>query len=186
MKRIGNIYEEMLSTKRIEEVFEDIKSRCKNKGNVIEFLLNKNSNINSILNDLSNYSYKFNKYSIFLIKEPKYRIIMSSSINDKIVNHLVSSYILLPSLESSLCEENTATRKGKGSAYARKLLLRHINTLKHNNKEIYVLKLDISKYFYNIDHNILLNKINNKIKDKNALKIIKDILDITNNEYINK
>ena len=39
----------------------------------------------------------FSNYNIFLIHEKKYRIIMSESISDKIVNQMISYFILLPS-----------------------------------------------------------------------------------------
>ena len=41
----------------------------------------------------------------------------------------------------------------------------------------YILKCDISKFFASIDHDILKEKLLRKIKDKNALKIVFDIID---------
>lgn len=125
------------------------------------------------------------RYNIFLIKEPKYRIIMSQNINDKIINHLVAKYILFPALEPCLIDGNVATRKCKGSKYSFDNIKKYMNHL-CNEKDAYALKLDISKYFYNIDHNILYNSICKRIKDKDSLNIIKLIIDTTNEEYINE
>lgn len=41
----------------------------------------------------------------------------------------------------------------------------------------YILKCDISKFFNNIDHNILKTKLLKRIKDRDALKIVFDIID---------
>ena len=41
----------------------------------------------------------------------------------------------------------------------------------------YILKCDISKFFANINHDILKNKLLRRIKDKDALKIVFDIID---------
>ena len=76
----------------------------------------KNCFLIDILEKLRNNSYSFSNYHIFLIHEKKYRIIMSENISDKIVNQLVSYFILISSFKC-LIEENVATRKGKGSSY---------------------------------------------------------------------
>lgn len=47
------------------------------------------------------------------------------------------------------------------------------------------MKFDISKYFYNIDHDIVKDIIKKKIKDKDVLKIIYSIIDSTDYDYIN-
>ena len=48
------------------------------------------------------------------------------------------------------------------------------------------MKLDIKKYFYNIDHNMLKNILSKNIKDKDALNILYSIIDSTNNICVNK
>ena len=44
-----------------------------------------------------------------------------------------------------------------------------------------ILKCDISKFFASIDHNILKEKLKKKIKDKDALKIVFDVIDSDDN-----
>lgn len=185
MKRKNHLYKEILTTEHALEMYKTIKHNCKNKKEVYCFQLNLNQNIQEIISKLELCNYKFDKYRIFMIKEPKYRLIMSEKIEDKIVNHLVAKYILLPALEPSLIDANVATRYEKGSNHAFKLFLKYTNRLFRERKEIYVLKIDISKYFYNIDHEICKNLVRKKIKDKYALKIIDDIIDSTNHAYIN-
>ena len=186
MKRKNNLYKEILDVDHALEMYKTIKQNCKNKKEVFKFSLNLNCNILEIIKKLENNNYVFDKYRIFIIKEPKYRLIMSEKIEDKIVNHLVAKYILLPALEPCLIDSNVATRYQKGSAHAFKLFLKHTNRLFKENKEIYVLKIDIKKYFYNIDHDVCKSLIRKKIKDEQALKIIDSIIDTTNHPYINK
>ena len=53
------------------------------------------------------------------------------------------------------------------------------NTMKHCKiiwQEYYILKMDIAKYFDNINKNILLDILKRKIKDKNLLWLIEQIL----------
>lgn len=53
-------------------------------------------------------------------------------------------------------------------------------------KEIYCLKIDISKYFYSIDHEVLISMLEKNIHDKKVINLIKIIIDETNQDYINK
>ena len=84
-----------------------------------------------------------------------------------------------------MVDTNVATREGRGSGYAFDKLIKYFNSF-NLEEEVYVLKVDISKYFYNIDHDLLMKMVERKIKDKKALKIIRDIIDTTNIEYVNK
>lgn len=186
MKSTKNLYNNMLNYNNALSMYYKIKRNFRNKRMIFEFSLNLNTNIMNLLLLLKNKKYKFSKYNIFMIRDPKYRIIMSENIHDKLVNHMVSKYILLPSLENKLIDTNVATRINKGSSYAINKFKNYINKLKYENKEIYILKIDIKKYFYNIDHDILFNLIKKYIKDKDSLKLIKHILDSTNEEYVNK
>lgn len=52
-------------------------------------------------------------------------------------------------------------------------------TMKHCKriwKEYYILKMDVAKYFDNINKNILLRILERKIKDKDLLWLINQIL----------
>ena len=183
---MGKIYDEMLKYEHAKSMFYKIKRNCKNKQAIYEYNLYLNSNLYRILELLYLHKYKFSRYRIFMIRDPKFRIIMSENISDKLVNHLVSKYILLTNLESKLIDTNVATRIDKGSGYAINKFVEYINKLKYQNKEIYILKVDIKKYFYNIDHKILMSKVKKYIKDKCALRIIEEIINSTNEKYINE
>lgn len=186
MKRKNDLYENMFSYNNILSVYKKIKNSTKNKKEVYNYELNLNQNLLDTLFSLSKSTYVFSKYNIFLVREPKYRLIMSESFPDKVVNHLFSKYVLSYALQSTLINSNVATRKDKGSKEAYRLFIKYTNKLIYEKKKNYVLKIDISKYFYNINHNILMNMVSEKIKDERVLNMLKVILDTTDNDYINK
>lgn len=185
MKRINNIYSKICDFETIMDMYKEVKRTVKNKSKIIRFEEFKTYNINNIYNTLNNKTYIPGKYNIFLIKKPKYRIVMAQNISDKIINHLVAKYLLVDVVEKSLINENVATRTGRGTHYGIKLLKNYLIKLS-KEKEIYALKIDIHKFFYSIDHEILKKLLEKKIKDKNALDIIYKIIEGTNNEHINK
>ena len=169
----------------IRFVYKNIKKSYKNRRVIYKFKLFLNCNLFSLLYKLKKGTFKFDRYNIFLIKEPKYRLIMSEYLSDKIVNQLFSRFILMPYLSRGLIDANVATREEMGSNKAYKLIESYFNKLVYKKEEIYALKIDISKYFYNIDHNLLLNKVKKKISDEYSVNFCKMILDTTNEEYVN-
>lgn len=183
MKRISNLYDNMISYSNVLYVFNKVKSKRHNKDRFMSFVRYKNCFLIDILEKLRNNSYSFSNYHIFLIHEKKYRITMSENISDKIVNQLVSYFILILSFKC-LIKENIATRKGKGSSYGYMLFEKYINDIGTNNN-IYVLRIDIKKYFYNISHDILLSMLESRIKNKKAINILKKIIDLTDYDYVN-
>ena len=139
---------------------------------------------NEISKNVKNENYFIKHYNIFLIYEPKVRVIMSLNIHDKLINHFMTRYVLEPKLTKYLDNRNIATRVGLGCDYGIKLIKKYINKMKKYNN-FYILKLDIKKYFYNINHDKLKEMIKNDLNNI-EYKIICNIIDSTNEDYINK
>ena len=169
----------------IIDIYEkEVSVNTKNKSKVYNFEKNKIENIYDIKNIIESDNYKITKYNVFTINNPKYRMVMSLNMKDKIINHYVARFILLPKLNKYLDIRNCATRKNMGYDYAIKLLKRYIECNKKYGK-FYILKIDISKYFYSIDHNILKELLKDKLNEE-EYKIVSSIIDSTNESYINK
>ena len=181
MKRKGNLYKDICNIENIEYVCDKIFKTCKNKEKVYKWESIRDVLVVKIYNDLNNRNYKFGKYHKFIIYEPKKRIIMAMDMYDKLVNHLVSEYILLPSIIPGLIDSNVASRVGKGTSYGIRLYYKYRNIYdsKYGKDNYYLLKMDISKFFDSIDHVILKRKLRTRIKDKDALNILDVIIDST-------
>lgn len=186
-RRNSNIYDSAITYENIYAMWNTIRKTCKNKKAIFYFSLNLNTNIAYIYHVLKNEQYIPSRYRTFMIFEPKPRLVMSQTVIDKIVNHFVANYYLIPLLENKLIDTNVATRKDKGSKYAMELLKKYFNKLliTEKEKEIYCLKIDISKYFYSIDHEVLISMLEETIRDKKVINLIKIIINETNQDYIN-
>ena len=87
----------------IIDIYEkEVSVNTKNKSKVYNFEKNKIENIYDIKNIIESNNYKIYRYNIFSINSPKYRIVMSLNIKDKIINHYVSRFILIPKLDKYL------------------------------------------------------------------------------------
>ena len=174
-----------VNLKKLIEVYDlEIRKNTRNRRKVYIFERNKMQNISNIYKCLLDNSYYPSKYNIFLVKDPKYRIVMSLSIKDKIVNHYIARNILIPKLDKYLDTRIIATRKNYGTDYGIKLVKKYIEKNKRYDN-FYILKIDIKKYFYNIDHDVLKSLLINKL-DKEEFLIIERIIESTNNSYVNK
>ena len=111
---------------------------------------------------------------------------MSEIMSDKVINHLISKYVLAPGIYPHLIPQNVATREGKGTKEGIRYVKKYINKLKLNYDKVYVLKCDIKKYFYSIDHELILQKVSKFIDDPEVYKIVKNIIDSTDQTYVNE
>lgn len=180
MKRYSNLYN--VGIDDINMVYKEVRRNIRNKNKIYRFENYYSLNISKIKDVFDSGKYDVSKYNIFLIREPKYRIIMSQNIFDKVINHIVARKFLYV-LDNVLIDSNIATRKNRGTSLGVKLFRRYLNKL---DGEIYALKFDISKYFYNIDHEILISLLKNKIKDKRVIDILVKIINSTDDEYVNE
>lgn len=186
MKRVGKIYNKINDIDVIIDMYDNVVSKnTKNKVKINKFNDYYSINIINIKNIINSGNYIPGKYNIFLVREPKIRIIMSQNITDKVINHLVSKYYLIDIFDKSFIDSNIATRINKGTHYGIKLTKKYLNEMKRKYDDFYYLKFDISKYFYNIDHDVIKDIIKSKIKDKKVLNIINNIIDSTDSEYVN-
>ena len=186
MKRVGNLYQDISNFYHIVGMTDKVCKSVRNKKKVDNFESFKSEHIYNIYKRLKNKDFSFSKYSIFMIYDPKCRIVMAQNIEDKIINHLVSEYVLKKVFDSKFTNILCATRNGYGTLYGIKLLKRYLNEMKCKYDNFYILKLDIKKYFYSINHDILKSILIKKIKDKDVLLLLDKIIDSTNDSYINK
>lgn len=175
-KTIRNQYDKNLNYDKLMEAHH--KSR-KGKGyrkEIIEFNLKQEEYIIWLYEALKNKTYKHGGYTEFYVTEPKVRKIEKSRYIDRIVHRWVVDNFLEPSFVPQFIPTSYACLKGKGMHRAAIYVQ---NTMKHCKRiwqEYYILKMDIAKYFDNINKNILLNILKRKIKDKDLLWLVEQIL----------
>ena len=176
---------EYINYQNILSIYEkEIVKNVKHKNKLKIFERNKVQNINTILNILNSNHYDGAKYELLLISEPKLRIVMSLKILDKIINHFTTRYILEPKLTKHLDDRNIATRKGMGTDYGIRLIKKYLEMNKKYDT-FYSLKIDISKYFYSIDHEVLLGMLKNDL-DSDEYQLVSSIIHSTNQYYVNE
>ena len=175
-KTIRNKYYKYLT---YEKLIEAHKKARKGKGyrkETILFNLKQEEYIMWLLDKLQTKTYKHGGYSVFYVTEPKLRKIEKSRYIDRIVHRWLVDNFLEPAFVPQFVNTSYACLKNKGMHKACldvQKAMKHCKTIWH---KYYILKMDISKYFDNINKEILLNIIKRKIKDKDLLWLINEIL----------
>lgn len=177
MKRKNNLYNNICKIDNIISAYNEVAKNTKNKRRVANLKDYKSLYIQRIYQILVNKSYVVGPYNKFVIYEPKKRTISSQNVEDKIINHLVARYILYPAILPCLLDINVASRKNMGTSKGLEIANLYKQKCNIKYKHYYILKCDISKFFSSINHEILKQKILKRIKDKDSLKIIFDIID---------
>lgn len=143
------------------------------------YMVNACCRIARLRKRIMNGTYKSPKPRKFFINERgKTREITALGFEDRIVNKCLCDIYLNPLLQKSLIYDNGATLKGKGLSFTKNRLKCHLNRYyrKYSNKG-YVLKIDIHHYFESINHDILIDMIGKKVKDKMLLQFIRQLMD---------
>lgn len=177
MKRKGNLYPAIYDFDNIINAYNEVCRNTKNKRKVLVLKEYKSVYVSRIYNILKNKNYVVGSYNKFVIYEPKKRLIVSQNVQDKIINHLVARHILYPAILPCLLDVNVASRKNKGTKQGLLFMNSFMQKCKIRYSRFYILKCDISKFFSSINHEILKKKLLKRIKDKDALKIVFDIID---------
>lgn len=173
MKRIGNIYNDIIS---IDNLYLAHNNACKGKSKqsgVIRFKKNLHANIKVLHQELMLCNYKSPEYKTFKIHEPKEREIFVLPYKDRVIQHAILQKI--GGMFVKTFTRNTySCIRGRGLHSA----MKSIKLALQNEKSTrYCLKIDITKFYPSVEHNILKSLLVRKIKDKQLIKLLFEIID---------
>lgn len=154
---------EIFSFENLMEAHRQCRQGKQHKRGTIMFEVELGRNLAKLSDELAQKVYRPGKYKSFTIYDPKKRLIEALPYRDRVVLMCFCRNVLEPKLERRLVYDNAASRIGKGTAFAIDRLHYFMHKLFINlgNNGAYFLKCDISKYFQNINHEILLEKLLN-------------------------
>lgn len=156
---------------------------------------------------LKNKTYTVSDYFVFRVYETKERIVMTNAFKDKVVQHSLCDNVLEPAFSRTFIRDNYASQEGRGTHdglyrlegfmrsyyFERKAreeqrcreegLPRHDPRAAHY-ADGWVLKCDITKYFYSIQHEPLKRMVRQFIHDRDVLWLVDMIIDSTENPGI--
>lgn len=176
MKTYKNLFWKIISPENLFRSWNVFKANKRNKPDVALFELNLESNIFGLYRDLKGGSYRHGSYKSFWIHDPKLRRIHKAIVRDRVLHHAVFR-ILNPIFEPTFIPTSFSCRVGKGTHRGFRFLADTIRAVSQNyTRRCFVLKCDIRKFFDSVDHKILLAVLKCRIKDREAVGLLEEIV----------
>lgn len=170
MKRHGDLFNEFASIENLYIAYTRARKGKRWQNIVKEFERDVDGNLKLLREMLLNQTFNTSKYRTKIISEPKVRkIYILPFYPDRIVQHALMQ-VIGPVWDKLFIHDSYACRVGKGTHLGSK---RAMYYLRQNN---YVLKADVKKFYPSIDHEILYQIVQKKIKCKDTLWLLRDII----------
>ena len=167
------------------------------RADVMEFRFDLDSNIHDLQRQLLNETFRFGPYEKHVISIPKNRTVMALPYHNRIVQWRLYM-ALYDFFDPMLIETCFACRKGKaafpdspsgtiwhtsdghvarGIQSASNQIQYWLRHIQYRPGKWYCVKIDIMKFFYRIDHDILFDILARRIADEKLLRLIRHLID---------
>lgn len=139
-----------------------------------EFQYSLEKNLQNLYVDLRDGTYKHGGYKKFIVCDNKKREISVASVRDRVVHRLVYDY-LVEVYDKTFIYDAWSCRKGKGllGAIERAQSFLASDDVKY---PLWFWKCDVRKFFDNVNHEILLNILERRVKDEQAFGLLREIV----------
>lgn len=177
MKRYGDLFVKLCSMDNLVLAEHKARKGKENTYGVRQFDKDKDNNLLKLQHNLRQKLFSTSRYETFDVYEPKHRTIYKLPYYpDRIVHHAIMN-VIDPIITKTLTHNTYACIKGRGLHACVKKVSKIIRT--YEGRPLYCLKIDIRKFYPSIDHDVMKSVIRRKIKDKDLLWLLDDIIDST-------
>ncbi|MDR0811177.1 MAG: RNA-directed DNA polymerase [Paludibacter sp.] len=176
MKRTGNLIEKIADIDNLYLAFyKAAKSKCQRR-EVIDYRQRLDRNIAQLHSEILSGNMQVGNYHYFKIYDPKERIICAAAFAERVLHHALMN-VCHANFEKYQIFHSYASRVGKGTYAA----LQQASV--YQKKYAWFLKLDVRKYFDNINHEILKNMLRKRFKDEKLLILFDKIINSYNSQF---
>lgn len=160
------------------------RGRFKYTKQALKFNYEKDKNLIILQSQLINGTFKFDPYQYMVITDKKKRVVHAPSFKDKIIHHIVNNK-LLPYVTTRFIKNSFSCIEYRGNLNAVKQLQKNMRITKRlYGENARYIKIDISKFFYTINRNVLKERLTYVIKDNNILNLMYKLIDSHNTTNI--
>lgn len=169
-------YEDLISIDNLLSAWQEFIKGKRSKEDVQIFSFRLMDNMFSLHGDLKNKTYRHGGYQCFKINDPKPRTIHKAIVRDRLLHHAVYR-TLYPFFDKTFISDSFSCRDDKGTHKAVKKIREYASIVsKNNTRTCWILKCDIKKFFASIDQNILTNILEQRIPDRDTVKLLNEII----------
>lgn len=177
-KTYGNLFPQIYDFQALHEAYRRARRGKRDRHDVKRFELDLEGELIQLQNELIWGMYETGRYRRFKVYEPKEREVAALPFRDRVLQHSLVAAIE-PIWEKRFIHESYACRPGKGTHAGADRAQAMLRKVKREHGHVYVFKADISKFFYSIDHEILRQLVRKRIRCKQTLGLIDQIIEST-------
>lgn len=172
-----NLYDKIISFKNLEYAFTQVtKGGRKYRKDAILFSMALDKNLVELWHDLKWGRYRVGEYIRFKVYEPKERWVSAPKVRDKVVQ-FATHHIIKHVYEKVFISDSYACLERRGTHAAVDSVQRDMRIAEREYTDPWIVSVDVSKFFYSIDRNILKEILRKKIKCRKTLWLLDSIID---------
>ena len=177
-KTYNNLYPDIYSFESLHAAYIRARRGKRDRREVQRFEQDLEGNLIQLQNELIWGMYQTGRYRQFVVNEPKERIVAALPFRDRILQHSLIS-VIEPLWDRRFIFDSYACPSGKGTHKGADRAEAMLRKVKREYGHAYVLKADISKFFYSIDHGVMKSLVRRRIRCRRTLKLIDGIIEST-------
>lgn len=177
-KTYGSLFPQIYDFQSLHQAYLRARRGKRDRHDVKRFELDLEGELIQLQNELIWGMYETGRYRKFKVYEPKEREVAALPFRDRVLQHSLVAAIE-PIWESRFIHDSYACRPGKGTHAGADRAQDMMRKVKREHGHVYVFKADISKFFYSIDHEILRQLVRKRIRCKQTLGLIDQIIEST-------
>lgn len=167
---------DVISVENLFVAWKKFRKGKRSKKDVSLFELNLENNIFKLHEDLLSGKWSPEPYIFFQVQDPKLRKIHKASVRDRVLYQAIYQK-LYKIFDKSFIYDSYSSRDIKGTHRGVRRFNQFARKSTGNyNKNTFVLKCDVRKFFDSINHEILLKLIKKRCKDRCFLNLIEKII----------
>ncbi len=164
------------SVENLLSAWDAFKQGKQGKPDVLFFEYHLEDHLFALSEELSTKTYRHQPYHRFTIQDPKMRVIHKATVRDRVVHHLVFRF-LEPYFVPSFIHQSYSSQIGKGTHRAVDDVAVALRKVSQNyTVQVWVLKMDVAKFFDSIDHDILLGLLQRRVDDPDIIWVLERII----------
>lgn len=175
--KYDNLYEKIIDFDNLLlAYYQTLKGAKKYRRDAINFSMLEDLNLVRLWQDLKSGHYRIQEYTRFKVYEPKERVIHAPRFRDKIVQ-CATHNILKEVYENVYIAHSYACIEGRGTHAAVDQVQKNMRICEREWGDAWIVKFDVSKFFYSIDRDILKRLLRKQISCRKTIWLLDLIID---------
>ncbi len=165
------LFPTIVGAENLRQGYREARRGKRRRPDVAMFCLREEVELARLGDELASGQWRPEPLRTIIIRDPKLRLIAASTFADRVVHHGIHR-VIAPILCRRFVTDTFACLPGRGTHRA---VLRFQHGLRHFR---WVARLDVARYFMEIDWDLLLGLVGTTIRDQAVLELLEKVLQI--------